>query len=432
MKSIIKYPSKKDWTKLLERPAFNYDELMTSVENILIEVKNNGDEALKKFSKEFDGVSIENFQISEKEIDDAKSKINIELKNAINLAKENIERFHSLQRDPVISCEPVTGVRVWQKSTPIEKVGLYIPGGSAPLISTVLMLGIPAVIASCEDIVLCTPPDSEGNINPAILYSANLLGISKIFKIGGAQAIAAMAYGTESVPAVYKIFGPGNQYVTAAKLKVSLENIAIDMPAGPSELAVMADEYANPSFIASDLLSQAEHGEDSQVILVSESVKLIEKVQLEIVKQLADLPRRQIAEKAMENSSFILMKSEDEIMEFLNQYAPEHLIIATENNKKIAEKVQNAGSVFLGDFSPESAGDYASGTNHTLPTNGNTRAFSGVNLSSFMKKISFQEINPVGIKNIGNAIELLAEAENLQAHKNAITLRLDYIKNEGL
>jgi len=432
MNTIIKYPSKKEWPKLLERPAFSYEKLMKSVDNILLEVKSKGDEALKLFSKEFDGINIDDFAISKKELADAGKQLNSDLKKAIILAKENIERFHSLQRDPIISCEPINGVRVWQKSTAIEKIGLYIPGGSAPLISTVLMLGIPAVLAGCSNIVLCTPPDAKGNIHPAILYSANLLGITQVFKVGGAQAIAAMAYGTESIPAVYKIFGPGNQYVTAAKLKVSLENIAIDMPAGPSELAIIADESANPSFIASDLLSQAEHGEDSQVLLVSDSESLIEKVLLEIDMQLKDLPRRQIAEKALENSGFILLKTEEEILELVNQYAPEHLIIVSNNYKEIAEKVQNAGSVFLGQFSPESAGDYASGTNHTLPTNGNARAFSGVNLGSFMKKISFQEINREGIVNIGNAIELLAEAENLQAHKNAVSLRLDFIKNEAL
>lgn len=432
MKNIIKYPPKANWPGLLERPVFSYEKLMNSVENILLEVKSKGDEALKKFSKEFDGLTIDVFEITKEELADAEQKVSPDLKKAIILAKENIERFHSLQRDPVISCEPINGVRVWQKSNAIEKVGLYIPGGSAPLISTVLMLGIPAVLAGCSEIVLCTPPDNEGNIHPAILYSANLLGITQVFKVGGAHAIAAMAYGTESIPAVYKIFGPGNQFVTAAKLKISLENIAIDMPAGPSELAIIADDSANPSFIAADLLSQAEHGEDSQVLLVSDSESLMERVLLEIDLQLKELPRRQIAEKALENSPFILLKTEEEILDLINLYAPEHLIIVSNNYKEIAEKIRNAGSVFLGQFSPESAGDYASGTNHTLPTNGNARAFSGVNLGSFMKKISFQEVNREGIVNIGRAIELLAEAENLQAHKNAVSLRLEFIKNEGL
>ncbi|MCF8390354.1 MAG: histidinol dehydrogenase [Bacteroidales bacterium] len=432
MNTILKYPPKKDWPGLLERPVFNYEALMDSVGIILKEVKENGDMALKKFSKQFDGQVPDSFEVSEQEIKIAEREVSTDLKNAILLAKDNIESFHSLQRFPFISSEPTNGVRVWQKSTAIEKVGLYIPGGSAPLISTLLMLGIPAVLAGCKEIVVCTPPNADGNIHPAILFTAQILGISKIFKVGGAQAIAAMAYGTESIPSVYKIFGPGNQYVTAAKLKVSLENIAIDLPAGPSELAVIADEDANPSFIASDLLSQAEHGEDSQVILVSESEKLIENVLSEIAGQLKNLPRKKVAEKALENSRFILLKSESEILELINLYAPEHLIIVTKNYKELSENIQNAGSVFLGEFSPESAGDYASGTNHTLPTNGNARAFSGVNLGSFMKKISFQEISSEGIKNIGRAVELMAEAENLQAHKNAVSLRLDYIKKQGL
>ncbi len=427
----ITNPKKHLWPKILQRPTIDSEELMDSVSKIITEVKLYGDKALFKFTKEFDKTDIEELQVPEKEFELAEYEVDEDLKNSIILAKENIERFHSIQREPVVSCETSPGVRVWQKSLAIEKVGLYIPGGTAPLISTILMLGIPAKLADCSEIIICTPPDENGKINSGILYAANLIGINKIFKVGGAQAIAAMAYGTESIPAVYKIFGPGNQYVTAAKLKVSLENIAIDMPAGPSELAVMADESSNPAFIASDLLSQAEHGEDSQVMLVTTSSKLVGRVEIELQQQIEELPRKSIALKSLENSKFLIMKSEDEMIEIINDYAPEHLIIVTQNYREIVEKIRNAGSIFLGDYTPESAGDYASGTNHTLPTNGTAKAFSGVNLSSFMKKISYQEIQPNGLQNIGSAVEKMAGAEKLQAHKNAVSIRLDSLKNNA-
>ncbi len=429
MKTIT-YPSKNNWTEILKRPAIDSVELMESVKDILSDVKIHGDEALFRLTKEYDGADIKELRVSDNEFRLAESQVEDELKEAISLARDNIERFHSIQREPKVSCETSPGVRVWQKSLPIEKVGLYIPGGTAPLLSTILMLGIPAKLAGCSEIINCTPPNSEGEINPGILFVANLLDIKNVFKVGGAQAIAAMAYGTETIPSVYKIFGPGNQYVTTAKLQVSMENVAIDMPAGPSELAIIADDSSNPAFIASDLLSQAEHGTDSQVILVTNSSKLVEKVKLELQNQLEELPRKNIALKSLENSKFLVMKSEDEMIEIINEYGPEHLIIVTQNYKEVVDSIKNAGSIFLGEYTPESAGDYASGTNHTLPTNGMSKAYSGVNLSSFMKKITYQEISAHGIQNIGSAIERMAEAEELTAHKNAVSIRLNSLNNE--
>ena len=427
--NIIKNPEKELWKSILERPSINFESLMNSVGDILKDVKERGDAAVKEYTLKYDKIKLDEIAVSEVELTFAKYEIDEELKKAIKVARTNIELFHNAQIPELISLETAPGVKCWQKSLPIEKVGLYIPGGTAPLLSTVLMLGIPAKIAGCREIILCTPPDKNGKIHSTILYAAELLGIKKIFKIGGAQAIAAMAYGTESVPRVYKIFGPGNQYVTAAKLKVSLENTAIDMPAGPSEVAVIADSSSDPSFVASDLLSQAEHGIDSQVLLVTKSASFIEKVQAEISLQLEKLPRREIAKKALDNSKIILMKDDDAIVELINTYAPEHLIIATENYNKICDRIVNAGSVFLGPYTPESAGDYASGTNHTLPTNGNAKAYSGINLNSFMKKITYQEITKYGLFNIGPSVEKLAEAEELEAHKQAVRIRITKFAN---
>ncbi len=427
--NIIKYPSEENWKSILERPVFNFDSLMGTVKEILADVKKNGDSAIQAYTKQFDKVTLNEIAVSEVELTYSKYEVNEELKKAIELARRNIEHFHSMQVNRFVNTETTPGVRVWQKTIAIEKVGLYIPGGSAPLLSTLLMLAVPANIAGCSDIIVCTPPGQQGKIDPAILYISNILGINKVYKIGGAQAIAAMAYGTKTVPSVYKIFGPGNQYVTAAKMLVSLENIAIDMPAGPSEVAVVADESSNPAFIASDLLSQAEHGPDSQVMLVTKSESLIAKVETELEKQLEDLPRKEIAKKALDNSRIILMKDDDQIMNLINLYAPEHLIINTLNYKELGEKVINAGSVFLGEYTPESAGDYASGTNHTLPTNGNARAYSGVNLASFMKKVTFQEITKYGLFNIGPAVEQLADAEELKAHGRAISIRMNTANN---
>ena len=367
----------------------------------------------------------EQFLVTNEELTSSEEKVDPELKNAIELAEGNIERFHSAQKPGLVKIETMPGVTCWQKAVAIEKVGLYIPGGTAPLFSTVLMLAIPARIAGCREIVLCTPPGKDGKIHPAILFAAKFAGVKKVFKLGGVQAIGAMAYGTESVPKVHKIFGPGNQYVTAAKQLVSMNEVAIDMPAGPSEVMVVADESANPAFVASDLLSQAEHGADSQVILVSNNQNLIKQVKTEISLQLEKLPRKEFAEKSLEHSVLIVMENEQETVDLINEYAPEHLILSTKNYSELAEKVINAGSVFLGNFTPESAGDYASGTNHTLPTNGWARTYSGVNLDSFMKKITFQEITENGLKSIGQAIETMAAAEKLEAHKNAVSLRLD-------
>jgi len=421
---IINYPSESEWPALLERPVYDTTQLNEIVSGVLQSIKSRGDEAVREFELKFDQVELKDLQVSESEFTDAESIVPDELKQAIKLAKQNITAFHAAQDVPLPKVETVPGVICWQKAVAIEKVGLYIPGGTAPLFSTVLMLALPAQIAGCKEIILCTPPNKEGKINPAILYAAKIAGVSKVFKIGGIQAIGAMAYGTESVPKVYKIFGPGNQYVTTAKQLVSLRDVAIDMPAGPSEVEVLADQTANPAFVASDLLSQAEHGVDSQVILITTSETLAKHVMDEVVYQTTQLPRKDIAEKALENSKIILVKDMEEAIRITNEYAPEHLIISTMEYREIAEKIINAGSIFLGHLTPESAGDYASGTNHTLPTNGHAKAYSGVNLDSFRKKITFQEITPEGLQNIGPAVEIMAETESLFAHKNAMSLRL--------
>lgn len=421
---VIKYPLRTDWPSLLQRPSFETASLNEKVQAVLNDVKANGDAAVRKYTAQFDKVEIDSLLVANDEIDAGAAQLNPELKKAIERAAANIRKFHEAQRFETNVIETTQGVKCWQKSVGIEKVGLYIPGGTAPLFSTILMLAIPASIAGCREIVLCTPPQKNGNLPNEVLFAAQLSGITKIFKIGGIQAIGAMAYGTESVPKVYKIFGPGNQYVTAAKQLVSMSDVSIDMPAGPSEVAVMADETANAAFVASDLLSQAEHGADSQVILVTTSEKLIDKVQVELEKQLAVLPRMDYAMKALENSRIFLVKSEQEMIDMMNLYAAEHLIIQMKNYADVAEKIINAGSIFLGSYTPESAGDYASGTNHTLPTNGWARSYSGVNLDSFIRKITFQEITQEGIQNLGPVIEQMAEAENLFAHKNAATLRM--------
>ena len=418
---VIKYPAKDQWTELLKRPALNTESLFDTVRSIIDKVRAEGDKAVLEYEATFDKVTLSSLAVAPEEIRVAETLVSDKLKAAISLAKQNIETFHSAQRFVGKKVETMNGVTCWQKAVGIEKVGLYIPGGTAPLFSTVLMLAVPAKIAGCKEIVLCTPPDKEGNIHPAILFAAQLAGVSKIFKAGGVQAIAAMAYGTESVPKVYKIFGPGNQYVTAAKQLVSLRDVAIDMPAGPSEVEVLADASANPAFVAADLLSQAEHGVDSQAMLITTSEKLQTEVMAEVERQLAELPRREIASRSLENSKLILVRNIDEALELTNAYAPEHLIVETENYMEVAERVTNAGSVFLG------AGDYASGTNHTLPTNGYAKAYSGVSLDSFIRKITFQEILPEGIKTIGPAIEEMAANEHLDAHKNAVTIRLKAI-----
>lgn len=424
---VFRYPDESQWGKITERPDNDNSTVFASVQKILSEVKLNGDEAIKKYNKKFDKADFETLLVSDEEISAANNMVSEPLKDAIRLAAKNIETFHKTQVFTGEPIEPSPGVRCWQKSVAIEKVGLYIPGGTAPLFSTVLMLAIPAKIAGCNEIVLCTPPNSDGSIHPAILWAANLVGVSAIYKIGGVQAIGAMAYGTESVPKVYKIFGPGNQFVTAAKQLVSLKDVAIDMPAGPSEVEVIADADANPAFVVSDLLSQAEHGETSQVLLVTNSEDLIAPVLYELESQLSTLPRKDMARKAIANSRLVLLKSTSDMIKFTNMYAPEHLIISTADYAEIADKITNAGSVFLGKYTPESAGDYASGTNHTLPTNGYAKAYSGVNLDSYIKKITFQEISAQGLKGIGPAIEIMAEEEQLFAHKNAVTLRLNEI-----
>lgn len=421
---LIKYPAKEIWKDILKRPAIDTASLESTVQSVLTDIKANRQSAVKKYTLQFDKVDIENILVSADEFKTAEKLISNELKNAIQLAKSNIETFHSAQKENTQIIETMPGVKCWRKSIAIQKVGLYIPGGTAPLFSTILMLGVPAKLAGCSEIILCTPPDSNGKINPAILYTAQLIGITKVFKVGGVQAIGAMAYGTEIIPQVYKIFGPGNQYVTCAKQLINKEGVAIDMPAGPSEVAVLVDETCVPEFVAADLLSQAEHGSDSQVILVSINETVIKNIQVELDKQLSVLPRKELASKALENSKAILMQTIEEAIDLLNNYAPEHLIIACANDEQLAEQVINAGSVFLGNYSCESAGDYASGTNHTLPTNGNAKAYSGVSLDSFVKKITYQKLSKEGIKNIGPSIELMAEAEGLQAHKNAVTVRL--------
>lgn len=422
---IIEYPQHKDWKTLLSRPALDNSSLTETVTAVLDDIKSRGDVAVKEYELKFDKVQLDSLQVSEAEIAEAETLVADELKNAIRLAKGNIEKFHAAQDHELPRIETMPGVTCWQKAMPIEKVGLYIPGGTAPLFSTVLMLAVPARIAGCKEIVLCTPPAKNGKVHPAVLFAAKVAGVSKIFKIGGVQAIGSMAYGTESVPKVYKIFGPGNQYVTAAKQRVSLKDVAIDMPAGPSEVEVIADETANPSFVAADLLSQAEHGVDSQAVCITTSKSLAEKVLAEVERQLQLLPRKEIAEKSVANSKIILVKDLEEVIDVTNEYAPEHLIISTSNYMQIAERITNAGSIFLGHLTPESAGDYASGTNHTLPTNGYAKAYSGVNLDSFRKKITYQEITPDGLQRIGNAIEIMAENEQLFAHKNAVTLRMN-------
>lgn len=423
-------PERADWDDILKRPAQKFKKIEKIVRPILKKVKKKGDKALRQFALEYDHVELDKIQVSAEEISKAAKKLSPELKEAIQQAYDNIHKFHAAQHSELLSVDTMPGVRCMRKSVPIQKVGLYIPGGTAPLFSSVLMLGIPARLAGCQEIVMCSPPNREGKLHPAILYTAQLIGIEKIYKVGGAQAVAAMAYGTASVPKVYKIFGPGNQYVTVAKQIVSQKGLAIDMPAGPSEVAVYADESANPAFVASDLLSQAEHGKDSQVLLVTTDHSLMDKVAPEIRKQLEKLPRKEFAEAALENSVVCVMDTHEDAIDLLNAYAPEHLIIATKNPREAMDYVVNAGSVFLGHFTPESAGDYASGTNHTLPTNGYATSYSGVSLDSFMKKITYQEITEEGLLQLGPLVEVMAEAELLQAHKNAITLRLAEIKKK--
>ncbi len=425
---IIRYPEQGRWNDLLKRPLYDDRVIREAVLKILSDVRVNGDAALKKYSGKFDKVRFENFMVAGEEIYRSEYDVDKNLKLAIRLAASNIEKFHSSQKQDIKIITTARGVKCWQKSVAIERIGLYIPGGTAPLFSTVLMLGIPAKIAGCKEIILCTPPDPEGNINSVILYCAKLIGATRVFKIGGAQAIAAMAYGTETVPAVYKIFGPGNQYVTAAKQLVTLDGLAIDMPAGPSEVAVIADITAYPEFVASDLLSQAEHNPDSQVILVTTEESLINNVQEEINKQIDRLPRKKYAMQSLENSKILLVRNRDEITGIINSYAPEHLIICTKDADSLAEHITNAGSVFIGNYTPESAGDYISGTNHTLPTYGFAKVYSGLNLDDYVKKITFQKISKKGLKKIGPAIKVMAEAEELTAHKNAVDIRLEKIK----
>jgi histidinol dehydrogenase len=421
---VIKNPDPKEWKRICKRPAMDISSLEASVSNILKEVKENSDEAVKRFTLMFDKVSLANLEVYPKEIHDSIQLVSKDLKDAIQQAKRNIESFHSKQLAETEVVETMPGIKCWRRSVAIEKVGLYIPGGTAPLFSTLLMLGIPAKIAGCREIILCSPPNKEKNLHPAILYAAQLIGITKIYKAGGVQAIGAMAYGTETIPQVYKIFGPGNQYVTCAKQLVQKNGVAIDMPAGPSEVAIFADDTADAAFVAADLLSQAEHGEDSQVMLVSTSMQMIEQVNREVAFQLESLPRKEFAARALENSKLILIEDEYQAMDLLNEYAAEHLILSCKNPERLAEMVINAGSVFLGHYSPESVGDYASGTNHTLPTNGYAKAYSGVSVDSFIKKITFQQLNEEGIKNIGSAVEIMAAAEGLEGHKRAVSHRL--------
>ena len=426
--NIIKYPKQEEWAEICQRPHLDITQLQATVNTVLSDVRTRGDEAVKEYEERFDHAVLTSLAVTEAEIDEAERLVSEELKAAIVLAHENIHQFHAAQKFEGHKIQTREGVTCWQKSVAIEKVGLYIPGGTAPLFSTVLMLATPAKIAGCREIVLCTPPNREGKVNPAILVAARVAGVSKIFKAGGVQAIGAMAYGTQSVPKVFKIFGPGNQYVMAAKQQVSLGEVAIDMPAGPSEVCVLADETANPAFVAADLLSQAEHGIDSQVLLISTSEDMMQQVQAEVERQLNLLPRKEIAQKALENSRMVLVASADEMMALSNAYAPEHLIIQTKNYDEMAAQVINAGSVFLGQYACESAGDYASGTNHTLPTHGYATAYSGVNLDSYCRKITFQHLSEEGVRQIGRAVELMAGAEQLDAHKNAMTVRLGAIE----
>ena len=426
---LISNPDKSQWQEILKRPVMNTENLFDTVRSVIDRVKEEGDRAVLDYEEKFDKVVLASLAVSEEEQQEAENLVSEDLKAAIRLAKQNIETFHAAQRFEGKKVQTQPGVTCWQKAVAIEKVGLYIPGGTAPLFSTVLMLAVPARIAGCKEIVLCTPPGRDGKVHPAVLFAAKVAGVNRIFKAGGIQAIAAMAYGTESVPKVYKIFGPGNQYVTAAKQLVSLRDVAIDMPAGPSEVEVLADETANPIFVAADLLSQAEHGVDSQAILITTSVELQQAVKVEVERQLALLPRKEIAEKSLANSKLIVVDSMTEAIELTNAYAPEHLIIETEDYLSVAERIVNAGSVFLGSLTPESAGDYASGTNHTLPTNGYAKAYSGVSLDSFIRKITFQEIKPEGLNIIGPAIELMAANEQLDAHKNAVSVRMGQLEN---
>ena len=422
-------PKPENWASLLERPTKTVDDIEATVKEIFAAIQSKGDEAVNKYTAKFDGIALENNLVSDTEIQQANEVVSAELKAAIQLAKSNIEKFHAAQRTNRVSIETAPGVQCWQEKRPIQKIGLYIPGGTAPLFSTVLMLAVPAALAGCKEVVLCSPPDKNGNLNPAILYAANLCGVTKILKVGGIQAIAGMTFGTASIPKVYKIFGPGNQYVTVAKQLATQFGVAIDMPAGPSELLVVADDSAVPSFVASDLLSQAEHGTDSQVILVSTSKAMMDAVENEVQTQLEVLPRKAIAEKAIANSKLIFVENAAIALDLINEYGPEHFIVCTDNNDFYVDNIENAGSVFIGNYTPESAGDYASGTNHTLPTNGYAKNYSGVNLDSFMKSMTFQKISESGIQTIGNAIEIMAEKEGLQAHKNAVTLRLKAIEN---
>lgn len=427
---LIDYPEKSQWQELLKRPVMNTESLFGTVQGIIDRVKAGGDEAVLQYEMQFDKVSLSALAVSSEEFDEAENLIDEELKAAIRLAAGNISAFHAAQRFVGKKVETQSGVTCWQKAVPIEKVGLYIPGGTAPLFSTVLMLAVPACIAGCREIVLCTPPGKDGKVHPAVLFAARVAGVQRVFKAGGVQAIAAMAYGTESIPKVYKIFGPGNQYVTAAKQLVSLRDVAIDMPAGPSEVEVLADVTANPVFVAADLLSQAEHGVDSQAVLITNSKELQQAVKDEVERQLDLLPRKEIAARSLANSKLIVVKDMEEAVEMTNAYAPEHLIVETENYMAVAEQIVNAGSVFLGTLTPESAGDYASGTNHTLPTNGYAKAYSGVSLDSFIRKMTFQEIKPEGLCKIGPAIEVMAANESLDGHKNAVSVRLDAVRRD--
>jgi len=422
---IYKYPTQEELKELLKRPVRDASQLNATVAAVLADIKTKGDAAVREYEEKFDHVRLQDLAVTAAEMQEAEQLVSNDLKKALEQAHKNIEKFHASQKFQAEHVQVTDGVECWQQSVPIQKVGLYIPGGTAPLFSTVLMLATPAKIAGCGEIVLCTPPAKDGKVNPAILVAARIAGVSKIFKIGGVQAIGAMAYGTESVPKVYKIFGPGNQFVMCAKQQVSLHDVAIDMPAGPSEVEVLADETSNPVFVAADLLSQAEHGVDSQVLLVTKNEQIIDKVQLEVERQLALLPRNEIAAQALQYSKILLVRDDEEMMAVTNQYAPEHLIIETKNYMELAQKVINAGSVFLGNLTPESAGDYASGTNHTLPTNGYAVAYNGVNLDSYNRKITFQHITKDGIENIGRTVELMAEAEGLDAHKNAMTVRMN-------
>jgi histidinol dehydrogenase len=428
--NILKFPSKDTWREIIKRPVFEPEKHIPVVKQIIDEIRDAGDEAVRKYTSKFDHVHLDNFSVTDTEVSQAINKVDEELKQAIQLSIRNITKFHESQRTGLRVIETLPGVRCWQKAVAIEKVGLYVPGGTAPLFSTVLMLGIPAKIAGCKEIVLCTPPGSDGSIHPALIYAAEQIGIKQIFKIGGVQSIAAMAYGTETVPKVYKIFGPGNQYVTTAKQLVSLNEVAIDMPAGPSEVAVMADETAIPDFVAADLLSQAEHGSDSQVILVTNQEQLIGEVQEALNKQLNELPRKELAQKSLAHSKVVLVRDQDEMIRLINAYAPEHLIISMKDAENVADRIINAGSVFIGNYTPESVGDYTSGTNHTLPTNGFARVYNGVNLDSYVKKITFQHLSEKGLKNIGQQTEKMAQSEELTAHARAVSLRLNTLRKK--